>query len=513
MAYDIFISYSRQDSPAVDRIVACLTDGGLSCFCDRTGIVGGEEWVAAIREAVRASRICLFVASVTSIASHWTLLELLEARKAPVPIVTLLLSPELAIEGSIQFVIGDRQHVPGHDPDRHLPELLRSLRALVDRRSQPGAYADAEAVANAGTFRSEETGAERGVTLELHPDRPDAIERAGRHWIVRSLADAYHGSALGYVPRMLDCVVSATIEYLQGDHKEWMGFELGALWPGQYHQALVNGRQQVRIARHWGGNRWEHVAQRDDLRLESRESRRLTAVRRADRLHAFVDGLHALTCAMPTGPARIGIVIGRNMTVRFRELDVRGMDVDTPFRLWNQLDTKAAKPWLEQIAASPFGPDDLVRRADGLLAALRAGYPDRGESLLVVVGAGILPQLHEGPLAQQLVLRVAAASHHREFRWARAVTDTALEQSPEFAACPLISLGGPATNRFTAHLAAELPEVSTGEDGVHVHHALEAGGRRVALFGDDAARTVRAVEWFLERRFLERLLAIIWTTS
>jgi hypothetical protein len=511
MAYDVFLSYSRQDAAVADRVVRFLTDGGLSCFCDRTNLAGGAEWVAALRDGLRASRVCLFLASAASVGSSWTLDELLEAREARLPIVTCLLAPELHIDGPVLFVVRGRQYLPGHDPDRHLPALLRALRLLVDRQRHPAAYADSEAVAGTATFRSEETGAERGVTLTLHPQRPEAIERSGSHWIVRSPKDAYHGSALGNIPRLLDLVVSATIDRLDGDDEEWVGFELGAFWPGHYYQVLVDGGHRVRIARHWG-DRWEHVAQRADLRLDPCTSRKLTAVRRGERLHAFLDGLHALSCDMPTGHAGVGIVIGRNLRVRFGQIEIRGVDTDDVFRRWDRFDSKAAKPWLEQIATSPFGPDDGVARAARLLAiAGRGGWPDRRESLLLVVGAGVLAQLHEGPLAQRLAERVAAASNDPEFRWARAVTDVALEHRPEFAACPLISLGGPASNRFTGRLASELPEVATDRDGVHVHHDLEAGARRIALFGDDENGTTHAVEWFVSQGLLGRFLTMLWT--
>jgi hypothetical protein len=508
MPHDVFLSYSREDSEAVDRIAASLAEAGMSCFIDRASVAGGQEWVSALAKAVRESSACLFVASPASVRSRWTLRELLTADEARLPIVVLLLGSALVLPDPIAIVVRDRQHILGSDLPGALPHLVRALRALVDRREQPAAYADRDDVEAHATFRSNDGGSHGVLSLTLHPDRPEAVRQDGGRWLVTSPPDAYHGTAFRNVPWLLDCIATAEITHLDGDAGEWAGFELGALWPGHYYQVLVRRATSLRVARHWG-DRWEDVAQRDGLRLAAGTARSLTIVRRGPRLHAFVDGLHALSCAVPPGPARLGLVIGRGLRVGFERLGAVGVDVGSVFTSWDRLETAAAKPFLLEIASSPFGPDDAVKQARERLAAAH-GRPDRHETVLLVVGADILPQLHEGPLAQRLAQFIAAAGQGREFRFAVQVTDTSLERNPEFATCPTISLGGPATNAFTRRLVSALPAVETGEEGVSACHALDKKDRRLALFGESAEDTRRAVEWSLGSGLLDRFLRAAW---
>jgi hypothetical protein len=48
MPHDVFIGYSRLDSAAAETIQKCLTDAGISCFRDETGIPDTAEWVEVI---------------------------------------------------------------------------------------------------------------------------------------------------------------------------------------------------------------------------------------------------------------------------------------------------------------------------------------------------------------------------------------------------------------------------------------------------------------------------------
>ena len=48
MKYDVFISYSRKDKDIADKIYACLTHAGFSCFMDRKGISGGADFPAVL---------------------------------------------------------------------------------------------------------------------------------------------------------------------------------------------------------------------------------------------------------------------------------------------------------------------------------------------------------------------------------------------------------------------------------------------------------------------------------
>lgn len=79
MKYDVFISYSRKDSETADLICSALTEVGISCFIDKEGIGGGENFPEVLASTIDSSRIFLFLASANSYKSKFTKAEILYA--------------------------------------------------------------------------------------------------------------------------------------------------------------------------------------------------------------------------------------------------------------------------------------------------------------------------------------------------------------------------------------------------------------------------------------------------
>lgn len=67
----IFISYSHSDSKAADQIVAALDGAGLRVWLDRREISPGQSFVGAMNQGLADASYLLFLASPTSVASHW----------------------------------------------------------------------------------------------------------------------------------------------------------------------------------------------------------------------------------------------------------------------------------------------------------------------------------------------------------------------------------------------------------------------------------------------------------
>ena len=72
MGKDIFISYSRKDTPVADRICNSLDRAGISYFIDRKGIAGGMEFPEILAHAIVDCKIFLFLASRNSYQSDYT---------------------------------------------------------------------------------------------------------------------------------------------------------------------------------------------------------------------------------------------------------------------------------------------------------------------------------------------------------------------------------------------------------------------------------------------------------
>lgn len=60
MQYDVFISYSRKDTPIAEKICKALDDANITYFIDRQGIGGGLEFPKVIANAILESRLFLF---------------------------------------------------------------------------------------------------------------------------------------------------------------------------------------------------------------------------------------------------------------------------------------------------------------------------------------------------------------------------------------------------------------------------------------------------------------------
>ena len=72
MQYDVFISYSRKDTPIAEKICKALDDANITYFIDRQGIGGGLEFPKVIANAILESRLFLFLASENSYTSKFT---------------------------------------------------------------------------------------------------------------------------------------------------------------------------------------------------------------------------------------------------------------------------------------------------------------------------------------------------------------------------------------------------------------------------------------------------------
>lgn len=79
MKYDVFISYSRKDTPIADRICEAFDRAGITYFIDRQGIAGGMEFPQVLADAIEESTLFLFLASENSYQSKFTNNEILYA--------------------------------------------------------------------------------------------------------------------------------------------------------------------------------------------------------------------------------------------------------------------------------------------------------------------------------------------------------------------------------------------------------------------------------------------------
>src|SRR5579883_649695 len=128
MPHDIFISYSRKDAAQAEQLAERLTSEGLSCWIDKQGIIGAEQWAQEIVNGIRNCSTFIILLSNASVESEHVLKELslaLEKRKRILP-VTL---DSVELPSAFEYPLAGLQRVAISDLDG----ILRSHKHGVER--------------------------------------------------------------------------------------------------------------------------------------------------------------------------------------------------------------------------------------------------------------------------------------------------------------------------------------------------------------------------------------------
>ena len=125
---DVFVSYSRQDSPFVTRLAAAIESNGKKVWIDTSGIEDTEVFPLAIRSAIESSDAFLFVISPASVASPFCEQEVdyaLSLNKRLVPVL-LTRVPDDGIPDPIR----ERNWIPFEQDTEFEGSLSRVMSAL-----------------------------------------------------------------------------------------------------------------------------------------------------------------------------------------------------------------------------------------------------------------------------------------------------------------------------------------------------------------------------------------------
>ena len=140
---------------------------------------------------------------------------------------------------------------------------------------------------------------------------------------------------------------------------------------------------------------------------------------------------------------------------------------------------------------------------------MRRRYFDVRNTVLLVVGYGILPEEEDRPVAYEVKQQINARSKGRDEKSAVVVSDMWILSQEMAELFPAIAVGGPAVNAFAAQIYEDLPVVFTREQQVFIQMGQDSG-KRAALWGMDNQLTREAAEVFVQEGFLDRFLDIVW---
>ncbi len=127
--HDVFISYSRKDSPAARRIYLDLRAAGLVVWMDNDELQpGNPSWQKAIEKAIRASGSVVALLTPSAKASEWVEREIHMAQNHHIPVVPLLISGDEA--SSIPLSLCNIQWTPLRNPREHRANLQKVIAAV-----------------------------------------------------------------------------------------------------------------------------------------------------------------------------------------------------------------------------------------------------------------------------------------------------------------------------------------------------------------------------------------------
>ena len=136
-------------------------------------------------------------------------------------------------------------------------------------------------------------------------------------------------------------------------------------------------------------------------------------------------------------------------------------------------------------------------------------YFDVRNTVLLVVGYGILPEEEDRPIAYELKRAINSRREGADNRSAVVVTDMWMLNQEMAEMFPAISIGGPAVNAFSAQIYEDLPLAFTRDQQVFIQMNQDRG-KRAALWGMDQRGTRDAVEMFVKDGLLDRFLDLVW---
>ena len=140
MAHDVFISYSHHDKPQADAVCATLEAKGIRCWIAPRDVIPGQEWGAAIVDAIRSSRVMVLVFSSHANASPQIRREVERAVSAETVLIPFRIEDVLP-EKSLEYFLGTPHWLDALTPPleahlEHLAAAATSFLAVIEPAAQ-----------------------------------------------------------------------------------------------------------------------------------------------------------------------------------------------------------------------------------------------------------------------------------------------------------------------------------------------------------------------------------------
>lgn len=110
MEKKVFISHSQKDKAIADIICSSLEQAGINCWIAPRDIPYGTEWAGEIADAIKASKIFLFILSHSSNASRQCPKEINIADNANIPMLCVVVD-DVKMNSALEYHLSNKQAV------------------------------------------------------------------------------------------------------------------------------------------------------------------------------------------------------------------------------------------------------------------------------------------------------------------------------------------------------------------------------------------------------------------
>jgi hypothetical protein len=166
--HDVFISYASEDKLTADAICAELERQAIRCWIAPRDVLAGEEWPAAVVQAIGDSRLLVLVFSRFANESGHVRREVARAADHELPILPFRIE-NVPPDKSLELFISTPHWLDALTPPMaaHIARLATNVQALMARRARPALAAAIGGLAGGAAIVGE-------AAAETLPDKPAA---------------------------------------------------------------------------------------------------------------------------------------------------------------------------------------------------------------------------------------------------------------------------------------------------------------------------------------------------
>jgi hypothetical protein len=136
---------------------------------------------------------------------------------------------------------------------------------------------------------------------------------------------------------------------------------------------------------------------------------------------------------------------------------------------------------------------------------------DERETVLIIVGADIIPEERDRPTAYELKRAVDERGKGKQHRRAVVLTDVWHSSATILQQNPTIAIGGPGVNALSMSLVESLPVAVTDGKTYFIQFDSRSTDQRVVIWGISAEATREGVQRFVSEGHLDSFLDRLWT--